>query len=144
MTYYYYNYRHKHVFFNIINKKIYFFPKQNLNKVDQENIMKCIEENTERLDLMQRTYELEEKQRQRLLDISLQKKKELEQAQRSNMYDGYSNSTTTDSMLDQEEANRKTLVDEMVKNSTPSNAPIVKVLTNLQGNLPLRKHKSSS
>lgn len=96
--------------------------------------MKCIEENTERLNLLQKTLELEEKQKKRLLEISLQKRKENEDCQRKQMCDDYSNTTTT--MLNEEEAIRKSLVDEMVKTCTPANAPTVKVLTNLQGNLP--------
>lgn len=96
--------------------------------------MKCIEENTERLDFLQRCLEVEEKQRKRLLEISNNKKKEMEEVKQNQIYDN--NSTSTTEMLDQEDAIRKTLVEEMVKTSTPSNAPIVKVLTNLQGNLP--------
>ena len=99
------------------------------------NVMKTIEENTERLDLLQRTLLLEERQNKRLIELSTQKEKEIENDQRKQMYEGYTNSTTTISKLDQEEAQRKLLVDEMVKTSTPSNAPTVKVLTNLQGNL---------
>ena len=57
----------------------------------------------------------------------------MEEAQKNQMYNGFSNSTTTISMFDQEEAIRKSLVDDMIKYSTPSNAPTVKVLTNLQG-----------
>ena len=95
--------------------------------------MKCIEENSERLDLLQKTFQVEEKQKKRLLDISRQKKTEMEEAQRNQMYGGFSQSTTTMSMLDQEEAIRKSLVDDMIKNSNGSNTTTVKVLTNLQG-----------
>lgn len=97
--------------------------------------MKCIEENTEQLDLLQKTLQVEEKQKKRLMDLSVQNQKEIEISQRKQLYDGYLNSTTTTSMLDQEEAERKLLVDEMVRTSTPSNAPTVRVLTNLQGNI---------
>ena len=94
--------------------------------------MASIEENTERLDLLQRTLSVEEKQKKRLQDLTTLEKKENEQAQRLKMYEGF---TSTNSTLDQEEAHRKELVDDMIKHSTPSNTPTVKVLTNLQGNL---------
>lgn len=96
--------------------------------------MKCIEENTERLDFLQKSLEVEEKQKKRLLDISLEKKKEMEEAQTKQIYHGFSNSTMT--MFDQEEAIRKSLVEDMIK--TAPHTPTVKVLTNLQGNLPVR------
>lgn len=95
--------------------------------------MKLIEENTEQLDLLERAFLLEERQRKRLMDFSIKKENEIGKDKHKTMYEGYINSTTT--LLDQEETQRKSLVDEMVRAATPSNAPTVKVLTNLQGNL---------
>lgn len=97
--------------------------------------MQSIEENSERLTLLQKTLSVEHRQKKRLLDISIQKERQLEQANTAKLLEGYTNCTTTDSILDQEDALRKTLVDAMVKNSTPSDAPTVKVLTNMQGKL---------
>ena len=96
--------------------------------------MQSIEENTERLDLLQRTFQVEQKQIKRLMDLSSQKNKEIEKSKTNEMYEGYSNNTSTTSMLEQEETQRKLLVEEMISSSTPTNAPTVKVLTNLQGN----------
>ena len=66
-------------------------------------------------------------------DLSRQKQKELAEAHTLALYEGTLNSTN--SVLEQEEAVRKDLVDAMVNSSTPSNGPVVKVLTNVQGNL---------
>lgn len=93
--------------------------------------MQLLEENTERLDLLERTLVLEQRQRKRLLDVSVQKQKEIEQANRVQLYQG--TNSTTNSILNQEEAQRKELVDAMVQNSPPIMTPVVKVLTNLQG-----------
>ena len=93
--------------------------------------MKCIEENTERMDLLEKTLQVEEKQKKRLLDLTLQREKDQEKANLSKLHEG--NMSASTSMLDQEDAQRKHLVDEMVSNTTPSNAPVVRVLTNLQG-----------
>ena len=57
--------------------------------------------------------------------------KEREEANMALLYQGMS--TTTTSLLDQEDAQRKELMDALVRDSTPSNAPVVKVLTNVQG-----------
>lgn len=94
--------------------------------------MKCIEEYTERLDLLERTLAVEEKRRKRLLELSLAQQKEREKAQRLELIEG---NPTSNSLLNQEDTQRKQLVDNMVQNSSPSNGPIVKVLTNVQGNV---------
>lgn len=88
-----------------------------------------IEENTERLDLLQKTVLLEEKQKKRLRDLAIQKEKEVEEANRRKLYEA----STPSSVLDHEERQRKELVDEMVQNSTPSLTPVVKVMSNMQG-----------
>ena len=95
--------------------------------------MQCIAENTERLHLQQQTLNLEQKQQKRLLDISLQKKKEAEEAQRLSLFEA--NSSSSPSVLDQEDAIRKQLVDAMVKSTTPDIAPVVKCVSNVQGSL---------
>lgn len=99
--------------------------------------MTCIEENTERLDLMQKTLAVEEKQKKRLLEASIRTQNEIQRAKTTQLYEGNS----TDSILNQEEAHRKELVDLMLHNTTPSITPIVKVLNNVQGN-GLKKNNS--
>lgn len=95
--------------------------------------MKSIEENTERMDLLEKTLEVEEKQKKRLLDLTLQKEKELEKAHQNKLFEG--NYSTNASVLDEEENQRKQLIDAMVSNNsnTSSNGPVVRVLTNIQG-----------
>lgn len=98
--------------------------------LDQQNMMKAIEEHSERLDLLERTLAIEEKQKKRQMEFALMKHQEKEKNQNINLYEGASCS----SLLDEEDAQRKKLLDNMVQNSTNSNGPIVKVLTNVQGN----------
>lgn len=50
--------------------------------------MKCIEENTERMGFLKKTLELEQRQKQRLIDISIQKEKDFEEAKRIKLFDG--------------------------------------------------------
>lgn len=107
--------------------------------MQQQNIMTSIEENTERLDLMQKTFAVEEKQKKRLLEISLQTEKNMEQANQTRLYEG---TTTNDSVLNQEEAHRKELVDAMVQSTTPATAPVVKVLNNVQGIITIKKNNN--
>ena len=95
--------------------------------------MKSIEENTEQLDLLERTLMVEEKQKQRLKALALQKERDIEECNRRQLYEGHS--TTSAAKMDQEDTYRKELLDDMVKDATPSNAPIVKVLTNVHGNV---------
>ena len=98
---------------------------------EKQNIMECIAENSERIDLFEKTVALEQRQKKRMMDLSIQKQKELDQANSLALYEGTFNSST--SVLEQEEAVRKELVEAMVHSSTPSNGPVVKVLTNVQG-----------
>ena len=98
--------------------------------------MQCIAENTERLDLLQKTLTVEQRQRKRLSDLSLEKQKEDEEAQRLSLYEANS---SPPSVLDQEDGIRKQLVEEMVKSSTPAIAPVVKCLSNVQGTILLKK-----
>lgn len=103
---------------------------QNLNAIEQQHISTCIEENTEKLDLLEKTLALEQKQNSRLEDMIKQKEKEREQAMRQQLYEG--SSPTTTSILNLEDAQRKGLMDALIRDSTP-NAPVVKVLNNIQG-----------
>lgn len=105
-----------------------------MNPIEHQSVMVCIEENTERLDLLQKTLEVEERQRKRLEDIKIKMENDFEETQRRSLYEGYTTCTTAASIMDQEDADRRQLMEEMVRHSTPSNAPTVKVLTNVQGN----------
>lgn len=92
--------------------------------------MTFIAENTERLHLLEKSLELEEKQKKRLHDLSIQRQKESEEAKRKALLQG---NQTNSSILDQEEAQRKELMATLIRDETPSNGPVVKVLTNVQG-----------
>lgn len=92
--------------------------------------MTSIEENTERLDLLQKTAVLEEKQRKRIIEINAEKDKDLEQQKMINLLQ---QNRTSNSVLEQEEGHRNMLVEAMTRNSNSSNAPTVRVLTNVQG-----------
>lgn len=92
--------------------------------------MECIGENSERIELLEKTVVLENRQKKRMLDISIQKQKELEDSKSLALYEGTFSSSN--SILEQEEAVRKELLDVMVTNPG-SNGPVVKVLTNVQG-----------
>lgn len=78
--------------------------------MEQQNITKCIEENTERMDLLQKNLQLEQRQKQRLLEISFQKKKDLEAAKVMQLGDGI---ITT---IDKEESQTKESVPPGKKN----------------------------
>lgn len=93
---------------------------------------KCIEENTERLDLLTKTLLVEERQKKRLQELSMKEQKESEEANRRQLFEG-TNPNTPPSILDQEEANRKELMTEMIRHSSPSDGPAIKVLNNIQG-----------
>ena len=103
--------------------------------------MKLIEENSEKLDLLEKTLIVEERQKQRLAEVSVQNEKEQEIAKSAQLYDENSNSASTAS-LEQEDRQRKEIVHSMVVNSTPSNAPMVKCMTNIQGNIIITPYNS--
>lgn len=92
--------------------------------------MKSMEENYERLDLLQKTLSLEEKQKKRLLETTIQKERELEKEQHLKLYDG---TTTNSSILDQEDSIRKELGQSMNQSSTTALTPVVRVLNNVHG-----------
>ena len=94
--------------------------------------MKSIEENTEKLDLLERTLLVEEKQKKRLQSLAIQNEKEHEEANTKQLFEGHT--TTTPTILQQEDVKRKELLDTMIRESTPSNGPVVKVLTSVHGN----------
>ena len=64
--------------------------------------------------------------------MSIQQEKERERARAMQLVEGYSG-VTNSATLDQEDLMRKELVNNMVQNSTPSTAPIVKCVSNIQG-----------
>ena len=99
--------------------------------VEHQNILLFIEENTERLDLLEKSLQVEQRQKKRLEDLSKQQEKEREEASRRELYDG--NKNTTLSNINEEEDQRKELVDAMIRHANPSNGPVVKVLTNVHG-----------
>ena len=94
--------------------------------------MKSIEENTEKLDLLERTVLVEEKQKNRLKAIALEKEREIAQSKKRQLLEGHA--PTSAAMLDEEDNNRRELLDAMNRDSNPSNGPVVKVLSNVHGN----------
>lgn len=93
--------------------------------------MKSIEENTEKLDLLERTLTLENNQKKRLQAIALKKQQELDESNRRDLFEGHT--TSTAALLNQEESHRKELMDTMIRESTSSNSTVVKVLTSVNG-----------
>ena len=104
-----------------------------LSPVQHHNFMKSIEENTEKLDLLERTVIVEQKQKQRLEALALEQQQQIENAKKRQLFEGHA--TTSTPILDQEDAHRKELVDTMVRECSSSQGPIVKVLTNVNGKL---------
>ena len=96
---------------------------------EQQHLMLSIEEYSERMDLLQKTAIAEEKQKKRILELKAEKQKKSNEEKMLNLLSGATNSTN----LEQEETQRKMLVDSMVRSATQSNAPIVRVLNNAQG-----------
>ena len=80
---------------------------------------------------MERTLAVETKQKERLEALSFQKDKEVEKSNTSKLFQGHT--TTPSAILDEEDAQRKVLLDAMVRESTASNGPVIKVLTNVHG-----------
>ena len=103
---------------------------------EKQNVMESIEDCSERLDLLEKTLAVEEKQKKRKLDLAIQKKREDEESSKEQLHQI---PPTTQSLLDQEVSHRKSLVDAMVRESSPSNAPVVKVLSNITGNKLIQK-----
>lgn len=92
--------------------------------------MSSIQENTERLELLKRTFLVEERQKKRIQEMVLLREKEKKKEELQNLL---KQSATSNAMFEQEENQRKILVEAMVKSANPSNGPIVKVLNNVQG-----------
>lgn len=80
--------------------------------------------------MLEKTLQLEEKQKKRILDWSIQKDKEKEEAKKKELYEG--TRSTTLAMIEGEEAQRKELLNAMIQ-TTSSDGPVVKVLTNVHG-----------
>ena len=91
--------------------------------------MTSIQEYSERMDLLQKTAMVEEKQEKRIMELQAQKQKKMQEDKMLNLL----SSGTSSSVLDQEDIQRKMLLDSMVKAATPSTTPMVRVLNNTQG-----------
>ena len=76
--------------------------------------------------------DLEERQKKRFLQITIEKSRDIERDNQMKLYEGMSSTTTA--LLEQEESHGKELLNTLVRNSKPSDGPVVKVLTNVQGN----------
>ena len=63
--------------------------------------------------------------------MNIEREKQVQDEKIQKLYDGNGNSNS--SVLDQEEALRKQLVDTMIQSATPATTPVVRVLTNVQG-----------
>lgn len=92
-----------------------------------------ITDHSEKLDLLEKTLAIEERQNKRAHEQNAILDAKQEQERIKNMMDG--NSSTMESVLEQEEKQRKQLVHDMNVNLTETTKPIVKVLTNLQGKI---------
>lgn len=93
--------------------------------------MTLIEENTEMIDLWQKTLEVENRQKKRMVDMSSLKEKEKEMEKEAELLQGNSSSHYA---LEQEESQRKTLVDDMIHKSNSNIGSVVKVLAHTQSN----------
>lgn len=78
------------------------------------------------MELLQKTLEVEQRQKQRASEISLMRKKEEEKQKELDLMT--ENDPASNFALDQEENQRRALLDNMSQNSTPAVASIVKVL----------------
>lgn len=92
--------------------------------------MENIEDYTEKLDLMQRTKNIELRQKQRIASMQALAEKEKEKEREKNLIDGFK-TTTPSSVLDQEDEQRKKLVHDMNINPSENLRPAVKVLNNV-------------
>lgn len=92
--------------------------------------MSSIEENTEKLELLKKTFLVEERQKKRIYEMNLLRQKEVEEEKIHKLLE---HKATSNSMFQQEDKHRKILVETMVKNANPTNRPIVKVLQNVEG-----------
>ena len=63
------------------------------------------------------------------MDLYMQNERESQEQKKRDLFEG----NTTANTINQDEVQRKVLLDDMVRNSTSSNAPVVKVLTNVHG-----------
>ena len=80
--------------------------------------------------MLQKTLAVEQRQKQRLIELTMKKERELEEAKKKKMCEV---TTISTALMDQEEAQRKDLMNDLVQNSAPGNGPVIKVLTNVQG-----------
>lgn len=106
---------------------------QGLSPVEHQNLSKMVEENWERIDGLEKALAVEQKQQQRLSQLSIERDRDREKARTMELLEGSNSSFTSPASLELEEVHRKELVESMLKNVTPSNAPIVKNISNIQG-----------
>ena len=92
--------------------------------------MKTIEECNEKLDLLEKALAVEEKQRKRRSDLALQSQREQDESSRQQLQEM---NPTTQSLFEHEEMQRKNLMNSLIHNSSSSDGPVVKVLSNIQG-----------
>lgn len=95
-----------------------------------------IEENTEKLDLLEKTKALELRQKKRVYDMDALVAKEKEAEKERDLLDGKITAASA-SILDQEDAHRNMLVHNMnvQANANDNLKPVVKVLNNVQGTM---------
>ena len=105
---------------------------QLITPAEQQHVMEAIEDNTEKLALLQKTLALYFRQQQRD-----QAKKDLIKKQKEEEYfrkikEG--SRPTPPSQLDLEDSHRRSLINDLKDNSDEILKPAVKFLTNIQGN----------
>lgn len=107
------------------------FLKKKLSLAEQQHLMSFIEENTELVELLKKTLEVEKKQEKRLSDLSEIKRMEELKQQEISLLD--KTKTSPNCVLEQEEAHRNLLVEDMLQKSNSVVGPIVKVVAHTQG-----------
>lgn len=93
--------------------------------------MDNISDHYEKLDLFEKTLAIEERQNRRAHEYNLLEEAENNRERVKNLMSGNS---TMGSVLEQEDVQRRALVHEMNVNASENLKPVVKVLTNIQGN----------
>lgn len=93
--------------------------------------MGIIEDQSEKLNLLEKTEEIDARRKKKNAAMDELLKKEKEKAEIEKLKQG--SMLTSSSQLDQEDSHRRSLIHELQQNSNDSQKPIVKVLTNIQG-----------
>lgn len=94
--------------------------------------MDNIKDSSEKMDLLQKTADIDNRQKLRKKQMEEEVAKEKEKERDAALV---LNQRTSESILNREEAHRKLLVAEMIEKSNEAQGPVVKVLANIQGNL---------